>query len=301
MAPGLGLLLWDEENQSLWHQLDLFISGLTDHMNLLDSRLGLQHQYTGSIAEGTKVGLLDEVDFQLHVTALTGLLHVQQQPNNGPIDIMIHESPTRHKWKPFLTNDNVIRRSELYSHMHKLLCQVLSDKDSYGNTNFYFFHINILTLDIFLEWAPTGHIIKLDPAFVVCLTDWTPPNYRQTSKLLQGFDANMGCHSLLRPWGWKPTIYAQEQHILRNMPLAPRLAYISLKICNDLIYDNAIKTYDIKNSLLQCLHENHEEVHLGLDMLPCCNDISMTQKHPASLTTSYPQMCLFTPSCGLIK
>ncbi len=59
----------------MWCQLKLFISRLTQKMNRMDRRLELLHLYTVSIVESTKLGLLDEVDFQLHATALAGSLH----------------------------------------------------------------------------------------------------------------------------------------------------------------------------------------------------------------------------------
>ncbi len=126
-------------------------------------------------------------------------------------------------------------------------------------------------MDILLEWAPTGHMIKLDPAFVVCLPDWTPAGSRNSSPLLQEFTTTKGCYALLHPWGWTLSMYDREQDILRNMPLAPRLAYITLKLCKELILDNSIKTYDIKNSLLQCLHDKQEAGDPRFGMLPHSN------------------------------
>ncbi len=65
-APGLGLISSTcGDNQAIWHDVDKLVKKLAPGFNRLDTRLAMCHQYAGSTAEGTKVGLLDEFDIQL--------------------------------------------------------------------------------------------------------------------------------------------------------------------------------------------------------------------------------------------
>ena len=79
-SEGLGLISDDAtDNQAILHDVDQLVSRFGSRLNQLDRVLQIYHQYAGSIAEGTKVGLLDEFDIQLCIRSLEGKLAVYHQ------------------------------------------------------------------------------------------------------------------------------------------------------------------------------------------------------------------------------
>ena len=206
-------------------------------------------QYAGSIAEGTKIGQLDEVDFQMVITALFGVIKVL--PGIRPIKVQISDPKLMSAWRPFVTcHDEFILPEKLYSHLHLLFCQALADPTVYEGTYLAYRRIKPHTREVFLEWLPTGLNIKLDPAFIVHVPNWIPQKCSNPPFMCHGLTIKPKCALLLKPAGWRPTPFAMEQKIMRNLPLVPKLAYNTLKILKDLIvYDakdsHKVKTYDI--------------------------------------------------------
>ncbi len=69
-APGLGLTQNNDYTLSMWEELQQLICRIENEINILDTIINIKCQYAGSVAEGTKVGFLDEIDIQLCVKGL---------------------------------------------------------------------------------------------------------------------------------------------------------------------------------------------------------------------------------------
>ncbi len=258
-APGLGIIHDTEDNRLMWSQIDLIMSRLVLHINQADPRLKLVYQYSGSTADGTKVGLLDEVNVHLVIKALTGALSVNPRTEDQLVSMTVIQPDVMSELTDFLGNDNELKPDKLYSYMFKLLCQAVSDKSIITDMPIYWRTID--TQGVVMTWATTGALVKIDYAFVVELPDWVPPNTRTTTKLLPIHSASSGCHARLLCAGWQPSAFAREQLIIRNMPLVQRLAYMVIKVANELVLYEAgdrsnVKTDDIKSSLLFELEVN---------------------------------------------
>ncbi len=172
LAPGLGLISADcPENKTIWHDVNVLVKRLAPSINHLDERLRIYHQYAGSIAEGTKTGLLDEFDIQLCIQALEGKLTVYHQDSwTRMINMRLTDDTNMTaEWEEFLSEDNTVRPDKLFGHMLRLLCLVSSRKELYDGLHFYFKNFNVQRRELYLIWAPTGMVIKFDIAFMVKL------------------------------------------------------------------------------------------------------------------------------------
>ena len=200
-ANGLGLIPDSTDNKNILHDVDQFVKRVASWFNRLDSKLGMYHQYAGSIAEGTKVGLLDEFDIQLITKCLEGKLTVYHQDPCTRMSSMRVKDDTQlmSDWREFLADDNTLMPEKVYSHLLKLLCQILSKDELYEGLNFYYKDFNLVKRELYLIWAPNGQVIKFDMAFMVMLPDWIPPNSRRDSPLLHGHRVQDGCHAMLLP------------------------------------------------------------------------------------------------------
>ncbi len=201
-APGLGLVSAAcDDNQAIWHDVDELVRRLAPWFNRLDTRLDMYHQYAGSIAEGTKVGQLDEFDIQLCIKSLEGRSAVYHQEKwTHMVDVMLTGNKNMAPdWREFLTEDKILRPEKLYSHLLKLLCLVLIKEELYHGLKFYYKHFNLQNRQLFLIWAPTGLVIKFDLAFMVKMPEWVPPNSRKDSPLLHGHSVQDSCHLMLFP------------------------------------------------------------------------------------------------------
>ena len=250
ILPGLGLISPREANTEMWTEVNLFITRIVHFMNQADPRLGMYYQYAGSTAEGTKVGLLDEVVTQFHLGGLDKALYPCFMTNNKQVALQILDTNLRKTWGEFVNECFIIQPHNLYSHLFKLFCKVISCRDLYSGLKLYFCSLDVLQRDVFLVYATNGLVIKLDPAFIVSLEKWVPSTCKEASPLLHGHTVESGCHALLQPGGWRISPYAREQLVLRSIPTIPRLAYMSMKICKDLVVYEAgerkkVKTYDI--------------------------------------------------------
>ncbi len=201
-APGLGLISAAcVTNQAIWHEVDQLVCRLAPWFNMLDTRLDMCHQYAGSMAEGTKVGLLDETDIQLCVESLAGRLVVHHEdPWAQIVSVKLNgNKKMATDWRKFLAENKTLIPEKLYSHLLKLLCLVLSKEELYDGLQFYFKHFNPQKRQLFLIWAPTGLVIKFDIAFMVLMPDWVPHNSRKDSCLLHGHSVQNSCHLMLLP------------------------------------------------------------------------------------------------------
>ncbi len=134
-----------------------------------------------------------------------------------------------------MDEDKTVRPELLYGHLYKVLLTVLADDKLYQDTNFYLRDFNSITREVFLEWASTGHVLKLDIAFLVWFSKWVPALSRRECPLLQSRpDLQVGSHALMLPSGWRLSPYNREQFILRNLPVNQRLAYMVMKATKEI-------------------------------------------------------------------
>lgn len=262
-APGLGVVTSTPDHLMIHNNIGKFMRTVIHHMNQMDSRLDVYMQYAGSVAEGTKVGLPDEYDIQLHIGGLQGLFQTIQDPETEDLILSISKKSAAKVWAPFIDTNLQLQPNNLYSYLWRLLCLALSKKDVYEGLLIYWKHIDTDQSEVHLEWAPTHMAVKLDVAFCVSVHDWLPEKSRKRSPILAGHTIENYCHVLVLPNSWKPTPFAREQLVMKCLPMVPRLAYIMVKILNSLIVyqkdnPNKLKSYDIKNALFCELHNNTE-------------------------------------------
>lgn len=257
--PGLGMVnLNTESSYILNSQVKTFVHYIIQEINTLDSKLNITQELGGSSREHTKVGLPDESDIRLHIGGLEGgVSHVIDMDRDNAV-LAIMNKQLRAKWEKFLDEDGIIQADKMSQHIYALQCKALANVKHLKEAGFYL--IGTTNQGIYLEVATgpyQGMAYKFDLVTVV-VADWWPDAGRKHSHLTTTLDR---CNILLRPNCWKPSTCIQEGEIMSSLPRAHRLAYVLLKVINNLVdygekeQSEKVKTFDLKHSLLNTLED----------------------------------------------
>ena len=231
------------------------------HKHRTHTEINLQLITSGSVNEDTKIGLPDEFDCQIILAGLEGRVEVRAEKDNGlVVGIKKDETEAAAQLGNSIidTGDRTgeILPGELYSYLYGLLCEALSDRDTFKGLPLCMKNIN--KEQIHLEWRGDHFLmmaLKIDVVFGVKIDTWYPKKGRVASPLLTKPCREYGMHLLVRGFSWRPSFSRIEGEIMTNLPRVVRRAYCMAKMINNFLeYDKnqlsyRVKSYDLKNAV----------------------------------------------------
>ena len=231
------------------------------HKRSTHTEINLQLITSGSVNEDTKIGLPDEFDCQIILADLEGRVEVRSENDNGlVVGFKKVETEAAAQMGDIVgTGERTgeILPGELYSYLYTLICEALSDRDTFKDLPLCMKNIN--KEQIHLEWRGDHFLmmaLKIDVVFGVKIDTWYPKKGRFASPLLTQACSEYGMHLLVRGFSWRPSFSRIEGEIMTNLPLVVKRAYRMAKIINNFLeYDKnqlpyRVKSYDLKNAVM---------------------------------------------------
>ena len=278
-TPGVGTVETITESSELHDQINTLMQQFCNALSSSDSHFKYKILLSGSVSEGTKIGLLDEYDYLLVVENLLDFVPKERDDTDtGFVNLRYVGQDKMH----FLVTEGYFDTSKFITYFHKNAFDALGSLETLRKSNMYIISKNYgnegsslrlqnsASFIIFLKYYSQhfGEIdlsIDLVPAFLFP-KEWWPKNITDSSRITVLKNEQNFCALLTKTKSdslndlnkLRISTSLIETRIIRSLPSFMRNAYMIMKTLKEISQDDefghyryCLDTYRFKNALLK--------------------------------------------------
>ena len=265
----VGPLQMAEVEEEIKHQVDTLVRRITSAVSEMDERFSCESILSGSLSEGTKVGLPEEFDYNLNLKMLSSCTITERWQTLDELSVFVKPT-SKHElnlWKDYIDHKNgTLDAENIHRKMMNLIVQVLSTPSVWEGLSLMWVIPSLgepdktttstrsksenwtFVFPVILEWTGSGFpgmLLSVDLMPSVEIETWPENSVTQSTKLLADEEKKDMCYIVIKKFrrvvlGDTPRFHTFrlsgskiERYIMQRMPRIPKLAYMLCKIIVD--------------------------------------------------------------------
>ena len=265
----VGPLQMTEVEEEIKQHVDTLVSRITSAVSEMDERFSCEPVLSGSLSEGTKVGLPEEFDYNLNLKMLSSCTITERWQTLDELSVFVKPT-SEHElnlWKDYIDHENdTLDAEKIHRKMMNLIVQVLSTPSVWEGLSLMWVIPSLgepdktatstqsksenwtFVFPVILEWTGSGFpwmLLSVDLMPSVEIETWPENSVTISTKLVADEEKKNMCYIVIKKFRrlnlgdthqfhtFRLSGSKIERYIMQRMPRIPKLAYMLCKIIVD--------------------------------------------------------------------